>query len=95
MKSLSTRIVLLSAFAIASPLITLAGGQPAKVHMPTQGEIRDRADIKLAVQAGKGTGVSRNQMVRANAWRTQTLAERAADKSVPVHPNWSDSAFRK
>jgi hypothetical protein len=96
MKSRS-RVALLSAFALTSPLLAFAGGQPAKVRTFSKDEMPNSAEVTRAVQQGKGAGVLRNQMVlRANAWRLQTEQSPAPrEESRAIHPNWGDSAFRK
>jgi hypothetical protein len=95
MKPLSIRIALLAAFAVTSPLLTFAGGQPARVHMLTQSEMQDRTGIAHVAPQGKGTGVSRNhEVLRANAWRSEQSSA-LSERPVPSHPNWSDTAFSK
>jgi hypothetical protein len=96
MKSRSMRVALLSAFVLTSPLLTFAGGQPAKVRMPSK-ETQNPAGVTQAVPQGKGTGISRNQGVRANAWRLETAEDGPAlkDESGAVRTNWSDPAFVK
>jgi hypothetical protein len=98
MKSLSVRAALMSAVALALPLLTFAGGQPAKVRMPGKDEARDRSGVARALQQGKGGGLSLSQtVIRANAYRVQTEAASPATKDQPggAGPNLSDSAFRK
>jgi len=65
--------------------------------MPSKGEIQDGAGITRAVQQGKGGGMSRNEGVRANAYRLQTEDESQTtrDKSAAARPNSGDIAFRK
>jgi hypothetical protein len=96
MKSRSIRVALLSAFVLASPSLTFAGGQHL-VRMPRKGEIQDYADTMRAVQQGKGGGISRNEGIRANAYRLQTEEESLTtrDKSAAERPNPGDSVFRK
>jgi len=90
-------VALLLAFVLTSPVLTFAGGQPAKVRMTSARDMQNPADISQAVQQGKGTGISRNQGVRANAWRLQTAEDSPAlrAESGATHPNLSDTAFRK
>jgi hypothetical protein len=60
--------------------------------------MQNRDGITRAVQQGKGGGgISRNQEVRANAYRSQTAAESQVVKEKPRtgYPNWGDPAFRK
>jgi hypothetical protein len=96
MKSRSFRVALLSAIALGSPLLTFAGGQPAIVRNFTYREATN-ANGKRTEQQGKGTGMSRNQTVLANAWRSQTEEDnlKLRDKPAAAHINWGDSAFRK
>ena len=88
-----------SGFVLLSPVLTFAGGQPAKVRMVTKAEAQDRTGITPAVQQGKGSGMSTSQVfVNANAYRSQTPAESALLKADPPRaerPNYSDSAFTK
>jgi len=72
----------------------LAAGQP-KVHAVSKSETQDRTDVTRAVQFGKGTGMTRNQGVQANAYRFQTAVDNATVKSSAARTNWSDPAFRK
>ena len=98
MKSRSIKMVLLSAFALMSPLLTFAGDQPGQMHRYSKSEIENRDGVTRAVQQGKGAGVSRNQLVlRGNAYRSETSEENPAllNDSDVVGPNWGDSAFRK
>jgi hypothetical protein len=84
MKSPSVTLALSAAFALTSPFIALAGGQPAKVFMPNKAEMQDRTGITRAVHQGKGSGMTRSQAaVPASAPQTQTT----------VH--LSDTAFTK
>ena len=97
MKSRSIRVALLSAFVLTSPVLTFAGGQPAKVRMFSAPETQNPADVSRTLQQGKSRGITRNQEVRANAWRLQTAEDGPAlrAESDATHPNWSDTAFRK
>jgi hypothetical protein len=65
--------------------------------MSGNNETQNPAVVTQAVQQGKGTGISRNQGVNANAWRLQTPEDSSAlgDEPGAAHPNWSDTAFRK
>jgi hypothetical protein len=96
MKSRSFRLALLSAIALTSPLLPFAGSQPAKVRNYTNRETLDASPTR-AVQQGKGSGMSQNQTVRANAWRSQTAEDslKLREKPAATHINWGDSAFRK
>lgn len=96
MKSRSTRLILISAYLIASPLVVLAGGQP-KVHRVTKQEEQDRTGISRAVQQGKGGGKSvSSQIIRANAYRSETPEEsRNVVQPSSKRSSWNDSAFHK
>jgi hypothetical protein len=98
MKSQSMKLALASAFVLASPLFTFAGGQPAIRRQPGKEEMQDRTGIMRAIQQGKGTGMTRSDVViRANAYRSQTPDESRvpAQQSGSVHSSWNDSAFHK
>jgi len=95
-KSTSIKVMLLSAFAMASPLLTLAGDRA----VPPSGRdhAQDRTEIARALQQGKGSGMSLGQVViRANASRVQTAAEKSVVREQPVAPrsNLTDTAFHK
>jgi hypothetical protein len=60
MKTRLIRSVLYAVLVPATPLLTFAGGQPARVYTPVRNEGHNRAGIVPAVQQGKGTGMSRN-----------------------------------
>ena len=96
MKSKSVRIALLSALMLTSPMLSFAAGQHL-IRVPGKDEAQDRSGITQAVQYGKGTGMTRNEGVRANAFREQTPAESQVvkDQTKPGHPNRSDKALRK
>jgi hypothetical protein len=73
MKSQFVRVALLSAAVLTSPLLTFAGGQPAKMHKYSKEDAQDRSGITRAIQQGKGTGMSLSDgTIRANAYREQT-----------------------
>jgi hypothetical protein len=80
-------------FATISPILRSPGRRPAKVHVPAKAERRDRAGVTRAIHEGKGTGVTRDQRVRANGWRVQTATESAAlrQRTATVRPSWGDS----
>jgi hypothetical protein len=94
MKSRFSRVAVLTALVLTSPLLSLAAGQP-KVHTVSKSDTQDRADVTRAVQFGKGTGMTRNQGVQANAYRSQTAADNAKVQPAPARTNWNDPAFRK
>jgi hypothetical protein len=94
--SMSVRFVLLSAFALTSPVLGLAAGQHL-IRVPGKDEAQDRTGVTRAVQYGKGTGMTRDESVKANAFREQTPAESRVVKEnlSAAHPNLSDRALRK
>jgi hypothetical protein len=83
---------LFATLMLTAPQSTFAGGQPA-VRTPVRSEIQNRAGIALAVQQGKGTGISRNQTGAS----VSDARSAAAAKTTPAaaHPKWRDSAFTK
>jgi hypothetical protein len=91
MKYLPIKIALIAVIALTNPLLTFAGGQPAKMRTLGRNEAQNFAGAARAVQPGKGTGISRDQIVRPNADRVQT----AKDNSIAVRANPGDSAFHK
>lgn len=76
-------------------MLTFAAGQ-SKVRKT---EPLDLSGATQAVQQGKGGGRTRNQeVIRANAYRSQTSAEESrALQNEPgaAHQKWDDPAFRK
>jgi hypothetical protein len=90
------RVALLSALALTSPSLSFAAGQHL-IRVPSTDEAQDRSGVTRAVQFGKGTGITRNEGVRANAYREQTPAESQVTKgqSKTGSPNWQDRALRK
>jgi hypothetical protein len=92
MKYQIIKATLVSAFVLASPMLSFAGGQPAKMH---KNDTQDRTGVTRAVQQGKGSGLTRNEGVHANAYREQTPAESQVvkEQSNPGRP--IDTAFRK
>jgi hypothetical protein len=96
MKLRTIRMVVLSSLVLATPSLTLAGG-PDHYRMLSKSEMKDLTGATRAVQQGKGSGLSRNQVIQANAYRAQTAQENpaAADNSGTTHSNRSDTAFRK
>jgi hypothetical protein len=97
MKSPSIRLTLLSSLVVACPMLTFAGSQSVGMHVPSKSEMQDRSGVTRAVQQGKGTAITRNQVIRANAYRSQTTEDSRTlkDKVTSAGPNWSDPAFRK
>ena len=98
MKLRSIRMMMLSTFALASASLTFAGDQPGKMHMLSKSQMQDRTGMTRAVQYGKGTGMTRSQVVlRWNAYRSETAEDSAAlkDNSSAARPNRSDSVLRK
>jgi len=49
MKPQFGRVAVLTALALTSPLLSLAGSQPAKVHVVSKSEMQNRTDITRAV----------------------------------------------
>jgi hypothetical protein len=98
MKFQSFRVAVLTASILVSPMLSFAGSQPKLRPEPTQSEKQDRTGITRAVQQGKGTGMTRNDVyLNANANRLQTPEDSQGlrDQSGLAHPNWTDAAFRK
>jgi hypothetical protein len=96
MKSTSIKVMLLSAFAMASPLLTFAGDRA----VPPSGKdhAQDQIEISRALQQGKGSGMSLSQgVIRANANREQTAKDQSVVRAQPVFPrsNLTDPAFHK
>jgi len=97
MKSQSIKLAMVSVFVLASPLLTFAAGQP-KVRWVSKEEMRDRSVITRAIPQGKGSGMTRSEVViSANAYRSQTPEESgtAVQQSRAAHSTWNDSAFHK
>lgn len=83
MKTGSIRVALFAAIALASPVLTYAGGQPNKVRTVSKAEMQDRTGISRNVNQGKGAGISRKQVFTPG--NTQTAQ----------HSTGSDTAFSK
>jgi hypothetical protein len=97
MKSQTLKSAIVSAFVLAIPALTFAGGQP-KIHPISKEEMQDRTGISQGVQRGKDTGIFRSEVVvRANAYRSQTPEENRVSVAQPAnaHSSWNDSAFHK
>jgi hypothetical protein len=97
MKSQFVRVALLSAVVLTSPLLTFAGGQPAKEHNYNKENTQGRT-IGRALQQGKGGGMSlSNGTIRANAYREQTTEQSpvATVQPVPGQVKSGDTAFTK
>jgi hypothetical protein len=92
----SLRFAVSAGFVLLSPVLTFAGGQPAKVRTLSKDEMQDRTGIARAAQPGKGSGLSLSQpVIRASAYRSQTPAESSllkADPPTTAHSNYSDTA---
>jgi hypothetical protein len=98
MKSQFVRMALLSAVVLTSPLLTFAGGQPAKMHKYSKEDAQDRTGITRAIQQGKGSGMSLSDgTIRANAYREQTTEQRPVATVQPIagHVKSGDPAFTK
>jgi len=96
MKSISVKAMLLSAFVLASPLLTFAGERGAPPS--GKGHAQDSFEITRTVQQGKATGLSLSQtVIRANANRVQTADEKGVVKAQPAAPssNAGDPAFHR
>ena len=91
------RTAVLSALVLASAALTFAANQSTGMHVPSKSEMQSRDGVTRAVQQGKGSGITRNQGVRANAYRSLTAGESSAivDKSSAGRSRFSDIAFRK
>lgn len=83
MKSGSIRVALFTAIALASPVLTFAGGQPNRVRTVSKAEMQDRTGISRTVNQGKGAGVSRPQT--GSSANTQAVSRSTG----------SDTAFSK
>lgn len=97
MKLQTIRTAVFSALVLVSPSLTFAGNQSTGMRVPSKSEMQNRDGVTRAVQQGKGNGMTRNQGVRANAYRSVTAGERSAiiDKSGAVRSTLGDTAFRK
>jgi hypothetical protein len=87
MNSKSMRVAVLSAFVLTSPGLIFAASQP-RVRMASKSETQSAGDITRAVQQGKGSGLTRND-VALPASDGRVTATGAA------HVNHADSAFRR
>jgi hypothetical protein len=97
MKSQSIRLAVFSSLLVlACPVVTFAN-QSVQMHVPSKSEIQDRTGVTQAVQQGKGTVFTRNQVIRADAYRSQTPEDsrKLKDKAASASPNWGDPAYRK
>ncbi len=97
MKLQTIGTVVFAALVLVSPSLTFAANQSTGMHVPSKSETQNRDGVTRAVQQGKGSGMTRNQGVRANAYRSLTAAESTAiiDKLGAVRSASGDSAFRK
>jgi hypothetical protein len=84
MKSASIRVALFTAVVLASPALIFAGGQPNKMHAVSKAEMQDRTGVSRNVNQGKGTGISRQQVVAG-----------ANTNSAALRATGSDTAFSK
>jgi hypothetical protein len=80
MKPQFSRVAVLTALALTSPLLSLAGSQPAPMRTPSKSEMQNRTAVAKAVQPGKGSVVTRAS---------------APVPPSPARTNSSDAAFRK
>jgi len=84
MKSRFTKVAVLSAFILTSPLLIFAAGQPKLLRVTSPSETQNSAGSTRAVQQGKGSVMTRNHApIPAVTSRSQTA------------PNRVDSALRK
>jgi hypothetical protein len=84
MKSRFSKVAVLSAFILTSPLLIFAAGQPKLLRVTSRSEMQNRAGATRAVPQGKGSGMTRNHAaIPAVTGRSQTA------------PNLDDSALRK
>ena len=90
---LSIKVATLSALVLMSPLFVFAGQQPARVRDTRDSQNMDGA--ARAVQQGKAGGLSRDQVVRTNANRVETVRDSAKVDKNAVRPNSGDSALHK
>jgi hypothetical protein len=97
MKFQSIRTAVLSILVLASPSLTLAADQSTGIQVPNQSEVQNRDGVTRNVNQGKGSGMTRNQGVHANAYRSQTAAESPAinEQSGAAGSTSGESAFRK
>ncbi len=92
---MKSRFIGIATFVLAGSLGCF-GGQPAKVGITSKAVEPAAADRKPAVQFGKGSGMTRNEVVlRGNAYRAQTPQENSALKDPPAPRHFDSSAFRK
>ncbi len=89
---LSIKVAPLAALVLMSPWFAFAGQQP---------KVRDTRDSQnmygaaRAVQQGKASGMSRDQIVRTNANRVETGRDSTKVEKNVVRPNSGDSALHK
>ena len=96
MKTRFSRSVLYSVLVLATPLLAVAGGQPAKVYTPVRNEGHDRAGIMQAVQQGKGTGMSRNAAaLRLNDSGSKAAKEKTELSSANERTKRGEPAFSR
>jgi hypothetical protein len=97
MKVRSIKMAVLSTFLVLASPLAFAGSQSTGMHVPSQSEMQNRDGVTQAVQQGKGSGMTRNQEVRANAYRSQTAGESPTVRngSGAGDSNRGDMAFRK
>lgn len=97
MKFQSIRTAVLSTLVLACPSLTFAANQSTGMHVPSKSEMQNRDGVTRAVQQGKGSGMTRTQGVRANAYRSQTAGESPtiSVQSGAVGSKLGDIAFRK
>ena len=97
MKSQMIKATLVSAFVLASPILSFAAAGAHLIRVPSKDEVQSKVGVTRAVQPGKGSMVTRNQEVQANAYREQTASESQVtkDQSRTGSQYLSDKALRK
>jgi hypothetical protein len=89
----SIGLTMLSAFILAGPTLTFAGGQPKVLRSTNEAQYVKGAT--RAVQQGKGSGMSCNQTVTANAYRAQTDTDSAPLRNGAAPMHWDEAGFCK
>jgi len=88
MKSGSVRLALCAVFALTSPLIVFAGGQPARVFMPSKADMQNVTGAARAIQQGKGSGMTRSQAANLPVPRVRKrLRKPRGVRAIPPLPS--------
>lgn len=94
MKPQSIKMALLAAVILASPVVSFAGGQPAKYYTPPKGEVQKPAGRAWDRRAlGVKFTVEHPKKERTGSADRSAVAAPAPARAP--RPNWGDSAFRK